>query len=213
VKFEIYRTPGETPDHLTVWLPQYHAAFVGDNYYESFPNLYTLRGTQPRWALDYVNSLNKVLALRPEIVLPSHGQPLLGGPRIARRLAQYRDALLYVHDAVVNGMNAGKDVYTLMREIKLPPELNVGESYGNVIWTIRGIYDGYVGWFDMNPATMYALPPSAVYPQVVKLAGGPGASPDWRPSASRPVSRSKPSTSPTWPSPPTPITPARSKRG
>lgn len=175
VKFEIYRTPGETPDHLTVWIPQYKAAFVGDNYYESFPNLYTLRGTQPRWALDYVNSLNKVLALHPEIVLPSHGQPLVGSALIARRLAQYRDALLYVHDEVVKGMNAGKDAYTLMREIKLPPALNVGESYGNVIWTIRGIYDGYVGWFDMNPSTMYALPPSAVYPQVVKLAGGPDA--------------------------------------
>jgi glyoxylase-like metal-dependent hydrolase (beta-lactamase superfamily II) len=26
VKFEIYSTPGETPDHLTVWIPQYKAA-------------------------------------------------------------------------------------------------------------------------------------------------------------------------------------------
>ena len=66
-------TPGETPDHLTVWIPKYQAAFVGDNYYESFPNIYTLRGTQPRWALDYIASLNKVLALKPELLLPSHG--------------------------------------------------------------------------------------------------------------------------------------------
>src|SRR5262245_24953467 len=67
VKFEIFSTPGETPDHLTVWIPQYKAAFTGDNYYESFPNMYTLRGTEPRWALDYIRSLNKVLALEPEI--------------------------------------------------------------------------------------------------------------------------------------------------
>ncbi len=33
----------ETYDHLCVWVPQYKAAFVGDNYYESFPNIYTLR--------------------------------------------------------------------------------------------------------------------------------------------------------------------------
>src|SRR6185295_7053136 len=70
IKFEVYSTPGETYDHLTVWIPQYKAAFTGDNYYTSFPNIYTLRGTEPRWALDYINSLNKVLALRPEIVLP-----------------------------------------------------------------------------------------------------------------------------------------------
>src|SRR5215813_3502372 len=123
VKFQIFSTPGETPDHLTVWIPQYKAAFTGDNYYESFPNMYTLRGTEPRWALDYINSLNKVMALGPEILLPSHGRPVIGGALISKTLTRYRDAILYVHDAVVHGMNAGKDVYTLMREIKLPAEL------------------------------------------------------------------------------------------
>jgi len=175
IKFEVYRTPGETYDHLTVWIPKYKAAFTGDNYYESFPNIYTLRGTQPRWALDYVSSLNKVLELKPEIALPSHGRPINGNPEIARRLTRYRDAIQYVHDAVVTGMNDGKDVYTLMNEIKLPSALDIGESYGNLIWSIRGIYEGYVGWFDLNPATMYERPASSVYPEVVKLAGGPEA--------------------------------------
>jgi alkyl sulfatase BDS1-like metallo-beta-lactamase superfamily hydrolase len=173
VKFEVFSTPGETYDHLTVWIPQYKAAFVGDNYYTSFPNIYTLRGTQPRWALDYVNSLNKILALKPEIVLPSHGKPITGAEEITGRLTRYRDAIQYVHDETVKGMNEGKDVYTLMREIKLPSELEIGESYGKLSWSIRGIYEGYVGYFDLNPATMYELAPSSVYPDVVKLAGGP----------------------------------------
>jgi alkyl sulfatase BDS1-like metallo-beta-lactamase superfamily hydrolase len=171
-KFELYSTPGETPDHLTVWIPKYKAAFVGDNYYESFPNIYTLRGTQPRWALEYIASLNKVLALKPELLLPSHGEPVRGNAEITRRLTQYRDAIQYVHDAVVNGMNEGKDVFTLMHEIKLPPQLVVGEGYGNLIWSIRGIYEGYAGWFDMKPATMYDVPMDAVFPDLAKLAGG-----------------------------------------
>jgi alkyl sulfatase BDS1-like metallo-beta-lactamase superfamily hydrolase len=175
VKFELYSTPGETYDHLTVWIPQYRAAFTGDNYYGSFPNIYTLRGTQPRWALDYVNSLNKVLALKPELVLPSHGKALAGNEAITRSLTQYRNAVQYVHDEVVKGMNAGKDVFTLMREIKLPADLDVGDSYGKVSWSVRGIYEGYVGWFDLNPVTMYEAPASSVYPDVVKLAGGPDA--------------------------------------
>ncbi|HWX39756.1 MAG TPA: MBL fold metallo-hydrolase [Blastocatellia bacterium] len=175
IKFEIYHTPGETPDHLTVWIPQYKAAFCGDNYYMSFPNMYTLRGTEPRWALDYVNSLNKVMSFEPEIVLPSHGPPIHGKDEVKRRLTRYRDAIQYVHDQVVRGMNAGKDVFTLMREIKLPPELEVGEGYGKLTWSIRGIYEGYAGWFDMNPATMYDTPASSVYPDLVKLAGGTDA--------------------------------------
>jgi alkyl sulfatase BDS1-like metallo-beta-lactamase superfamily hydrolase len=173
-KFELLSAPGETYDHLCVWVPKYKAAFVGDNYYESFPNIYTLRGTKPRWALDYVASLNKILALEPEIVLPSHGEPVVGKEKIAERLTRYRNAILYVHDATVKGMNAGKDVFTLMREVKLPPELDVGEAYGKVDWSVRGIFDGYVGWFDLNPASMYDQPPTAAEPELVRLAGGPG---------------------------------------
>ena len=47
VEFQLFSTPGETPDHLTVWLPAYKIAFIGDNYDGiglpepmSFPNLY-----------------------------------------------------------------------------------------------------------------------------------------------------------------------------
>lgn len=175
VDFQVHSTPGETPDHLTLWVPKYKAAFVGDNYYESFPNIYTLRGTKPRWALDYISSLNKVLELKPELLLPSHGEPVRGNAEITRRLTRYRDAIAYVHDAVVKGMNEGKDVYTLMHEIKLPSQLEVGESYGNLIWSIRGIYEGYAGWFDLEPSTMYDAPMSSVFPDVAKLAGGPDA--------------------------------------
>jgi glyoxylase-like metal-dependent hydrolase (beta-lactamase superfamily II) len=171
--FQIIHTPGETPDHLTVWIPQYRAAFSGDNYYASFPNMYTLRGTRPRWALDYVESLDKVIALKPVLLLPSHGRVIQGLPQIATTLNQYRDAILYVHGATVKGMNEGKDVFTLMREIHLPPNLDVGQSYGRVSWSVRGIYEGYAGWFDLNPATMYELPPTAADADLVGLAGVP----------------------------------------
>ena len=119
IKFELFSTPGETPDHLTVWVPAYKAAFIGDNYAGvgmpepiSFPNLYAIRGTKPRWALDWIKSLDTVLALKPEIVLNGHGDPIMGNAEITRRLTRYRDAIQYVHDEVVKGMNAGKDVFT-----------------------------------------------------------------------------------------------------
>jgi alkyl sulfatase BDS1-like metallo-beta-lactamase superfamily hydrolase len=174
VTFELFHTPGETPEHLTVWIPSLKAAFIGDNLYESFPNLYTLRGTRTRWPLEYVVSLNRVLALEPELVLPSHGAAIRGRDEVRRRLTKYRDAILYVHDATVKGMTEGKDVLTLMREIKLPPDLDLGESSGRLTWSIRGIYEGDVGWFDGNPSTMFG-PPSQAYGEMVKLAGGPDA--------------------------------------
>jgi alkyl sulfatase BDS1-like metallo-beta-lactamase superfamily hydrolase len=178
IEFDLFSTPGETPDHLTIWIPAYKAAFIGDNYSgvgipepNSFPNLYAIRGTKPRWALDWIKSLDTVLALKPEIVLNGHGDPIVGNAEITRRLKRYRDAIEYVHDETVKGMDAGKDVYTLMQEIKLPASYNLNEVFGKVSWSVRGIYDGYAGWYDMNPATMYELPPSSIYPDLVKLAG------------------------------------------
>ncbi|MCW5889772.1 MAG: MBL fold metallo-hydrolase [bacterium] len=173
--FQLVHTPGETYDHLSVWIPEAGIAFPGDNIYGSFPNLYTLRGTKPRWALDYVESLDLVQSWQPAVLAPSHEGPIYGTDTVRARIQQYRDALLYVHDATVRGMNAGTDVYTLMDAITLPPHLAVGEGYGAVAWTVRGIYEGYLGWFDENPATMYGVSPSATYRELVTLLGGTGA--------------------------------------
>lgn len=174
-QFEVLHTPGETPDAISVWLPKHKVVFVGDNVYDSFPNIYTLRGTPPRWPLEYIASINRVLALEPETVLPSHGLPIVGKENVVKRLTRYRDAIQYVHDATVQGMNDGKDVFTLMREIKLPAELDIGETYGKISWSVRGIYEGYVGWFDLDPATMYAAPPNVADADLVEMAGGPKA--------------------------------------
>jgi alkyl sulfatase BDS1-like metallo-beta-lactamase superfamily hydrolase len=173
LKFQLFSTPGETPDHLTVWIPRFKAAFIGDNYDESFPALYTLRGTKPRPALDYIASLKLVMSLKPDVVLLGHGDPIRGNGEITRMLTHYADATQYVHDEVVKGMNAGKDVHTLMNEIHLPPALATPEMAGKVSWSVRGIYEGYAGWFDMKPETMYETPVTAVYADLVRLAGGP----------------------------------------
>jgi alkyl sulfatase BDS1-like metallo-beta-lactamase superfamily hydrolase len=180
LEFQLFSTPGETPDHLTVWIPAYKIAFIGDNYAGislaepmSFPNIYAIRGTKPRWALDWIRSIDKVLELQPDVVLNGHGDPIFGNQEITRRLKRYRDAIQYIHDETVKGMNSGKDVFTLMQEIKLPASYDLSQVFGKVSWSVRGIYDGYAGWYDMNPATMYELPASSVYPDLVQLAGGP----------------------------------------
>src|SRR5579863_5012195 len=141
VEFDLFSTPGETPDHLTVWIPAFKTAFIGDNYKGiglpepmSFPNLFAIRGTKPRWPLDWISSIDKVLALKPEVVLSGHGDPIIGNAEITRLLTRYRNAIQYVHDETVKGMNSGKDVYTLMQEIQLPASYNLSEIFGKVSW-------------------------------------------------------------------------------
>lgn len=170
--FEVIATPSETYDALSVWIPERKAVFVGDIYYESFPNIYTLRGTKARWALDYVTSLDRILALNAEILIPSHGEPVYGAEKIERTLTHYRDAILYVHDATVAGMNAGKSVDELVDTIALPEALKLPETYGTVAWSVRGIYEGYAGWFDGNPSTMLGANAERATPHLVSLSDG-----------------------------------------
>jgi alkyl sulfatase BDS1-like metallo-beta-lactamase superfamily hydrolase len=73
-------------------------------------------------------------------------------------------------------MNEGKDVHTLMREIELPPELEVGQGYGKVSWGVRAIWENYAGWFHHQSTTeLYATPQAAIHGDLVELAGGAAA--------------------------------------
>jgi alkyl sulfatase BDS1-like metallo-beta-lactamase superfamily hydrolase len=83
-----------------------------------------------------------------------------------------RDALRYVHDETVAGMNAGKDVRTLMRDIALPAEYEVGQGYGKVAWDVRAVWENYSGWFHHRSTTeLYPVAFDEVAADVVELAG------------------------------------------
>ncbi len=178
VRFALISTPGgETIDSLCVWLPDRRVAFVGNVFsalFGHFPNLVTLRGDRYRFALPFIDSVNRVLALDPELLLTGHFAPIRGAELVRAELTRVRDAVGYVHDETVKGMNEGKDVFTLMREIQLPPDLDIGQGYGCVAWGVRAIWEGYAGWFHQRSTTeLYPTLPNAVYPDIVELAGGP----------------------------------------
>jgi alkyl sulfatase BDS1-like metallo-beta-lactamase superfamily hydrolase len=179
LRFELLATPGgETTDSLVVWLPERRACFAGNLFsalFGHFPNLVTIRGDRYRDALRFVDSLERVRALEPELLLLGHGPPVAGRAAIQGELARLRDAVRHVHDATVAGMNEGRDVHALMREIRLPPELEVGEGYGKVAWSVRAIYEGYAGWFHARSTTeLYGVPPWSVWGELAEAAGGAG---------------------------------------
>ena len=177
LEVELIAVPGaETNDSLVVWLPQHRICLTGNLFgcpFGHFPNLVTIRGDRYRDALVCAAAAETVRALEPELILYGHHGPVEGGQLIQEELAVLRDAILYVHDAVVRGMNAGKDVHTLMADIALPPELEVGQGYGKVAWGVRAIWEHYAGWFHHRSTTeLYAVPAGSVAGDLVELAGG-----------------------------------------
>ena len=177
-RFEIIWTPGgETRSALIVWLPVQRIAIVGNLFgplFGNHPNLNTMRGDKPRWALQFIDSIEKVRALQPELILTGH-ESIKGAERIQQETTRVIDAVRWVHDRTIEGMNAGKDLRTLMREISTPPELTLTEEYGKVAWNVRATWHEYTGWFDPSRGTtdLYGVPPSSVAPAIVELTGGP----------------------------------------
>jgi glyoxylase-like metal-dependent hydrolase (beta-lactamase superfamily II) len=173
---ELIAVPGgETTDSLVVWLPEERICLCGNTFGPVFghiPNLVTIRGDRYRDALTVVASVERVRDLQPELLVTGHFEPIEGQKRIHAELTRLRNAIRYVHDQTVAGMNAGKDVWTLMREITLPAEYEVGQGYGKVAWDVRAIWENYSGWFHHRSTTeLYPLGFDAVHPDVVELAG------------------------------------------
>ena len=179
-RFEVISTPGgETLDSLTVWMPKERVAFTGNLFgpvFLAIPNLVTVRGDKPRLVQRYLSSLDTVRKLGAELLITGHGEPIRGADKIRASLDKMYAAVSYVNDAVIAGMNAGKDVHTLMREIKLPEELKIGEFHGKVSWAVRAIWEEYSGWFHYDSTTsLYGVPRSSIDADLVELAGGAGA--------------------------------------
>jgi alkyl sulfatase BDS1-like metallo-beta-lactamase superfamily hydrolase len=176
-RFEIIHTPGgETRSAVIVWLPAQKIAIVGNLFgpvFGNHPNLNTLRGDKPRWALQFIESVKKLRALKPELVLTGH-EAISGAEHIEREVTRIIDAVQYVHDRTVEGMNEGKDLRALMRDISTPPELTLTEEYGKIAWNVRATWHEYTGWFDPARGTteLYGVPPASVAPAIAELAGG-----------------------------------------
>jgi alkyl sulfatase BDS1-like metallo-beta-lactamase superfamily hydrolase len=178
-EFQVLGTPGaEGADNIVLWLPQQKILITGDFFgpqFPQFPNIFTMRGEKIRKPIEYIASLNMLIDLEPEIVIPSHLNPTVGAAEIRAGMERMRDAVQYVHDETVAGMNAGKSVYELMQEIELPPHLDLVQNHGKVDWAVKSIWEYYMGWFHFDSTTeLYPVPARDVYADLAEIAGNEG---------------------------------------
>ena len=175
VKVELFHAPGETNDQLFVWLPDKKALFPGDNFYKTFPNLYTIRGTPYRDLAGWVNSIDMMRYLQPEFLIPSHTRPLAGKDNINKILTTYRDGIQFVHDQTVRLMNLGLGPDDIAEILVLPKHLRdspfLKEFYGSPGWSAKNVFSGYLGWFNGNPSSLKPLLQMVEAENFIKLAG------------------------------------------
>jgi alkyl sulfatase BDS1-like metallo-beta-lactamase superfamily hydrolase len=177
--FEVIGAPGaEGADNVVLWLPQQKILITGDFFgpqFPQFPNIFTMRGEKVRKPMEYIKSLDYLIALEPELIIPSHLDPTIGAQEIREGMQRIRDAVQYVHDETIAGMNAGKTVNELMKEIKLPPHLDLVQNHGRVDWAVKTIWEYYMGWFRFESTTeLYPVPAREVYADLAAVVGNEG---------------------------------------
>ena len=166
-RFEVHATPGaEGADNVVLWLPDDKVLLTGDFFgpqFPQFPNLFTMRGEKMRKPVEYMNSIDHLLNLEIETLLPSHLEPVRGANEIRAGMIKIREAVDFVHSTTVAGMNAGKSLSELMVEIRLPERLLLSETHGKVSWAVKSIWEYYATWFHFDRTSeLYATPQSAV---------------------------------------------------
>lgn len=176
VKLELAAASGETADGLYVWFPEERVVFTGDNFYQSWPNLYAIRGHAYRDVRKWIRSLDMMIAEKPAHAVPGHTQPIIGEERTVEVLTNYRDAIKHVFDKTIEGINRGMTPDQLVDYVDLPDHMKeldyLREYYGNIEWGVRAIFSGYLGWFDGNPTNLFSLPPQEEAKKMAELAGG-----------------------------------------
>jgi len=177
VRLQLLYTPGETLDAISVWLPDKRVLMPGDDFLRAFPNISPIRGARLRIPEGWIASLEKMIELGPEHLVPSHTRPVVGGAAARAALTAYRAGITSILDLTIQGMTQGERPDELVQHVKLPPELAgspyLQEFYGSVEWTVRGIYADRAGWFDGNGTKLFPLPEKDRAAKLVGLIGGP----------------------------------------
>jgi len=179
LKLDLVSINGETKDALYVWYSDQRVLFSGDNFYKSWPNLYPIRGAAYRDVQAWADSVDEMLQENPDRLVPGHTRPVLEKGLVIEMLTNYRDAIRFVFNKTIEGMNKGMTPDELVDYVKLPQEYAdkdcLREYYGNVEWAVRSIFAGTLGWFDGNPTTLFSLPPAEEAAKMADLAGGADA--------------------------------------
>jgi alkyl sulfatase BDS1-like metallo-beta-lactamase superfamily hydrolase len=176
-RIELIAAPSETDDVLSLWLPEDRilyagAAFPGTTISNIGTPLRTLRLTV-RWA----ETLEKLAALRPAVLIQEFGRVIEGEDKVADRLLGTAEALRWMRREVVERMNRGMSDLEIIHDIDYPDHLFdqswMRERYGARDYIVRDMFREENGWWDRNPTSLHPAHPDDAGKAVFEALGDP----------------------------------------
>ncbi|MFF3860735.1 alkyl/aryl-sulfatase [Streptomyces sp. NPDC002209] len=182
IRMVFQMTPGtEAPAELNIHFPEHAALCTAENATHTLHNLLTLRGAQVRDPHDWAHYLTETVQLfgaATDVVFASHHWPVWGREEALAFLSEQRDLYAYLHDQTLRMINQGLTGPEIAERMQLPPALerawHTHGYYGSVSHNAKAVYQRYMGWFDGNPAHLWAHPPAEAATRYVDFMGGAG---------------------------------------
>ena len=165
-RIELLWVPSETDDALAMWLPETRTLFTGPAVPADFiPNVGTpqrsLRLTA-RWA----DTLDRLIDLRPEVLVIEFGDFVTGEDLIAERLTTTAQALRWLRAEVVDRLNRGLNEREILADLEYPPAVFdypwLTHVYGSPDYIVRDLVREESGWWDRNPTSLHPAAPTDV---------------------------------------------------
>jgi glyoxylase-like metal-dependent hydrolase (beta-lactamase superfamily II) len=173
--FELRHEKGETDDHTVTWVPRHKVLCCGDLFIWASPNAGNPQKVQ-RYPLEWAAALRRMIALRPEYLLPGHGLPVCGADRVATALTDTAELLESLVSQTLAIMNGGGRLDEAIHSVAIPRHLAdrpyLQPVYDEPEFIVRTIWRLYGGWWDGNPATLKPATERALAVEVAALAGG-----------------------------------------
>jgi alkyl sulfatase BDS1-like metallo-beta-lactamase superfamily hydrolase len=175
VTLQLRHARGETDDHTWVWWPERRILWTGDQFIWVTPNAGNPQKVQ-RYAGEWAASLRAMSALRPELLIPGHGVPILGAQRARQALDDTAEWLETLERETLARMNAGATLEAILAEVRPPAHLAarpyLQAVYDEPDYVVRNVWRLYGGWWDGVPSHLKPAREAEVGREVARLAGG-----------------------------------------
>ncbi|MEY4400796.1 MAG: hypothetical protein RL072_661 [Actinomycetota bacterium] len=167
--------PSDADDSVNFYFPS-RGLCVHNTVWPALFNVYAIRGEEYRDPRVLLKGFDQILAWQPEHLVGAHGPAISGQKQIRERVTRSRDAIQFLWDQTVRGINKGWTADEIAERIKLPAASDddylTSERYGVAEHHVRQIFAGLRGWFDGDETKLFPLAPAERYQKLIDGFGG-----------------------------------------
>ncbi|MFV9507731.1 MAG: alkyl/aryl-sulfatase, partial [Oscillochloridaceae bacterium umkhey_bin13] len=161
------------------WFPDFKTFWAAENMVGSLHNILTLRGAEVRDAARWSTYISETIyrfADQAEVMFASHNWPRWGRERIIEVMRNQRDMYAHLNNQVLHLANRGVTINQIHNVYEPPKTLQkvwyARGYHGSYAHNSRAIMQRYLGYWDLNPATLIPASPEDSAPLYAEMMGG-----------------------------------------